>query len=514
MDLKTRMVNFHYADWIGMLLMSFIILLLFFFGIRGVSQDVLRADEQTTLGHIGGLEIGPAGMSLIETMESLATYSAQHPPLYFLTANIWGRVFSYHSFIMGLLSVFFGLLALATFFRLAKDVGGITVAIYASLLMATSALFVFYTHDIRQYSSLIFWSGMTWLIYRRLCRQMRPLTIMQLGLLTLVTLCSIYTHYTAILILIVMGVYHLLFVQKTKAWWQISGAIIFAGMLYMPWVPIMLNGLDVMVSKFPQNQHKIMDNSVLTSQIVTFWSNGQPWLFAVMIFSGVVASIFNRKSRYALFFFVGVSSVILAINGNFEFIKRIRYVLVLLLPCYLLGGFGLAFFHRWRLPPLIFLIVWIISGTNFQSDTDYLQQTQLLPTYPYLEYNYLVPLLEDTLSNDDLLITASKSGGVTGLTKQGKMSLETYYLRSLDIPYINIRGERNQEDFGVDNLLDAIAGRASFWVTYRSRSFSHMDEFLSAIDGMYATCVVIEYGENSELEQFVDIQRFDELCSH
>ena len=512
--MKYKISDFRqYSDWFKMMLIIVVILILFFFGIKGASSDILRADELTTLGHIGALEPHPNGVSLLETMNSLATYSAQHPPLYFLTANIWGRFLSYHSFILSLLSVFWGILGLATFYRLAKDVGGASVAFYTALLSATSAFYVFYTHDIRQYSSLLFWATLTWLIYQRLCRQTKALTLGQLALLTFVTLCTIYTHYTAIFLLAAIGLYHLLFVPKTKAWWQISSAIVFAGVLYLPWVPTMLSGLDSMIDKFPKIQDKILNNNELLNFIVLFMGNGQAVLFAILVGLGLIASVFNSKSRYALTIFTMVFFVIFVINGNFEFIKQIRYILVLILPLYLLGGFGLTFLHRWRLLPLIFLIAWMVSGTNFQLTLDYKQQTQLLPVQPYIEYNYLVPLLQATLSSDDLLITANKSDGAIQSSKQDKMSLEDYYLSPLNIPYISVYGEYKSETFGIADLLEAIADHPSFWLTYASRNVSELEDFVSAIEDRYTSCKLIRFGDSSKLEQYIQIERFEELCS-
>ncbi|PJF20646.1 MAG: hypothetical protein CUN56_15120, partial [Phototrophicales bacterium] len=216
----------NHSRWLRLVLAVVIIGITYAGGMKGATADVIRADEHTTLGHVGGLGVYPDGITLMDTIHSLAKYSAQHPPLYYLSANIWGTVFSYDSYIMRILSLFWGILAVAVFYRFATDIGGTPTAFFASSLLATSTLFLFYTHEMREYSALMFWVMLVWMLYSRAIRRRTSLQGRDMFLLLVATTCAVYTHYTTIFLLIPIGIYHLLFVPKTKAWWQVSVAVV------------------------------------------------------------------------------------------------------------------------------------------------------------------------------------------------------------------------------------------------------------------------------------------------
>jgi hypothetical protein len=490
-----------------------VLLISWFLGIRGINSDNIRRDELTTLGHIGALETDADGLSLSETIDSLATYSAQHPPLYFLSANIWGKYVSFDSFTLRLWSLFWGILSVAVLYRLAYDVGGRTVAIYASLLMATSVIFIFYTHELRQYSSLLFWVAMIWLLYHRLVGQSRPPRLIPLICLTLVTVCAIYTHYSAIFLLLVMGIYHLLFVAKNKAWWQISVAMILAGLTYIPWLPTMLSGLEVTVGKLEGGHPELLYNRELVEIISKFWGNGHELLFLSLIVLGIISAVFNSKnSRYALFYAVMIACAVLFVNGNFEFIKRIRYILVTLLPFFLLGGYGLAFLHRWRILPVLVLVVWVGVGAEFQTSGKFAGQTGLSGIRTYIEYNYLVPIVRDNFSSDDILLTVIKNANSMTKSKQDKMGIEAYYLSPLAIAYTNIHSNFARE-YNLDKIVTKATPYVSIWITYRGTGHTiEQNEVIAAIEATHQFCKTINYGEESLLDQYVVIEQFERIC--
>lgn len=510
MTSKSIMKQEKIYHWIGVI---GILLLAWLFGICGINSDNIRRDELTTLGHIGALETDSNGLTLAETIDSLATYSAQHPPLYFLSVNVWGKYVSFDSFTLRLLSLFAGVLSLAVFYRLAQDIGGQTVAFYASFLMATSIIFVFYTHELRQYSSLLFWVGLIWLFYHRLTVRSRPLKLSTLIGLTLATVCAIYTHYSAIFLLLVIGIYHLLFVAKNKAWLQISVAMMLAGITYIPWLPTMLAGLEVTAGKVEGGHPELLYNSELAEIIAQFWGNGHELLFIGLIGLGIMSVVFNLKnSRYALFYAVMIAAVVLFVNGNFEFIKRIRYVHVSLLPFFLLGGYGLAFLHRWRILPVILLIVWIGVGSEFQTKGKFAGQTGLSGITTFIEYNYLVPVVRDTFSSDDILLTVIRNASSMMKSKQDNMGIEAYYLSPIGIAYTNIHSNHARE-YNLEKIVTEATPYDSIWITYRGVGHTiEQDEVVTAIEATHQFCKTIEYGEESYLEQYVVIEQFDSKC--
>ncbi len=508
---STSIINYkNLYHWVGVIV---ILLLAWLFGIRGINSDNIRRDELTTLGHIGALETESDGLTLGETIDSLATYSAQHPPLYFLSVNVWGKYVSFDSFTLRLWSLYLGILSLAVFYRLSQDIGGRTVAFYASFLMATSVIFVFYTHELRQYSSLLFWVGCIWLFYHRLIAHTRPLKLSMLIGLIFVTVCAIYTHYSAIFLLVVIGIYHILFVAKNKAWWQVTVAMILAGVTYIPWLPTMLSGLEVTVGKLEGGHPELLYNSELVEIIAQFWGNGHELLFIGLMGLGIISAVINLKnSRYALFYVVMIAAVVLFVNGNFEFIKRIRYVHVTLLPFFLLGGYGLAFLHRWRILPMIILVVWIGVGVEFQTTGKFAGQTGLSGIRTFIEYNYLVPIVRDTFSSDDILLTVIKNASSMMKSKQDKMGIEAYYLSPLGIAYASIPSNSARE-YDLEKILTEATPYSSIWITYLGAGHTlEQNEVIAAIEATHQFCKTIEYGQDSYLDQYIQIEQFDSNC--
>lgn len=501
------------AQWIAV----FLLLVGYFFAVMGVSYYVIRRDEHTTIGHIGGLDDN--GMSLAETIESLQETSTQHPPLYFLIANIWGQLTSYHVFSLRFLSVLLGMLSLAFVYRLASDLGGKLVAVYALLIMITLAIFIFYVHDMRQYMVLTFCVSLMFMMYHRLAYSTPPLKIAHLTILMLSALGAIYTHYSAMFALVPIGAYHLLFAPKNRGWWKISGAMILAGVLFLPWVPVVIDGALDIASEAQTGEVTVFTNVEIAERAMLYWGNGERLLFIAIMGLSLLATLFNpRGSRYALFFVIVMAITVGVMNEYLEFVEWMRYMLVFSIPFSIFAGYGFSLLHRWRiLLPIIpiFFVIWIITGTTFQSTKEYLDETQtFIPKEYFLEFNELLPLINEVVNPDDsILITVVFHYGMTRDSKQGKMSIEDYYFANIDIPYANLYSGRLARDpFNADELTETIKPYTSIWLTYPIRDMFHIREFIKAIKDDYTACQTINYGERSVLEQYIANDQFEALC--
>lgn len=491
-----------------------IVFVAYIFGIQGINQDTIRRDELTTLGHIGALEEHNNGVTLAETIDSLATYSAQHPPLYFVSLNVWGKYVSFDSFVMRLWSVFWGVMTIAVVYRLGRDMGGITVGVYAAVFLSTSVLFIFYAHELRQYAMLIFWTALTWLLYWRSSRRKTPPNFTQLAALTIATACAVYTHYSAIFLLVPMGLYHLIVVSKTRAWWMVSTAVILAGISFLPWIPTLLSGLQVTAGKVEGGHPELMYNNELMLIVAQFWGNGHWLLFAGLMGLGAISALLNRRnSRYLLYFTVAIAITILVVNGNFEFIKRLRYILVTLIPYVLLAGAGLALVSRWHIIPLAILAVWVGVGSDFQLDGDFAAQTGISGITRYIEYQDLVPIVRDNFSDDDVLLTVIVNAVSVSSSKQGKKDIEEYYLSPLGITYKNIHNN-SARAYDLEELLQEIIPYPSIWIAYRGETpRTKHQEFLDAISATYRLCKQFNYATNSYVDQYVLNDYNDTTCN-
>lgn len=495
-----------------------ILLVGYFFALHGVNQDVLRQDELTTYGHIGGMATDGNSMSLADTTASLAELSAQHPPLYFWFANIWGNSVSFDPFVLRLLAVYFGVLTLAVVFRLGSDIGGRMTAVYATLLMATSIVFVFYSHDVRQYTMMVFWAGLVWLIYRHLTRQKHSLSYRQLGFLSLATTCAVYTHYSTLFILIPIGLYHLLFVPKTRNWVKIAVAGALGGVFFLPWLPTALAGFAHTTYEIEIGETRYMFNEYLIEEVIRFWGNGDPVIFIGLIVLGLLAVIFNQRgSRYLLFFLVVTILVILSMNHTLEFIKWIRYVIVFSIPFSLFVGAGLALLQRWWVFGVLSFAVfvpYISTGTTFQNTIDFMQQARTLTIQTSVEFQHLVPILQEQVTPNDVVVPLIRHYALFRYGKHGQMSIEDIYMEKLNLPYVNIySGTATRQEFILDNVIEAIVDYPIIWMTYTNGSSDEYDDVIEALMFTHRQCDTMDYGTGSVLELFVVKGQNDARCT-
>lgn len=497
---------------IHLLMSSGVLLLAFFFGIMGAFGDSIRRDELTTLGHIGGLEDHQAGLTLSETVESLQTYSQQHPPLFYSMANIWGKGLNFNAYILRIFALLWGMLALAIFYRLAIDLGGQSVALVAGTLMASSILFIFYTHEIRQYTLLIFCNTAILLLYTRFYKRKTPPKYTQLTLLTLATTCAIYTHNTSIFLLLVIGIYHLLFAPKTKTWWMISVAVASASIFYLPWLPSAVDGLQVTVNKLSLDDSKLLYNHDLLQVVPMFFGNGQSVLFYLLGGLGIWSAWQNRRqSRYLLFICVIFAVIVLTMNGYLEFIKRIRYLIVLLVPFYIFGAMGLVNLPRWKIPTSAFVVIWVISGTWFLGQDDYFKHTGLDGALDHPEYYALLPILDAEMTTDEILILVTNDYEAIQPSKQNKKSIEEYYLSESGITFIRLNSFPGAGEVNITDILGATSGR-KLWISNRNESSEEQLEFLAGIADKYKLCKQFTYGQSSYLDYYIPNEESDDTC--
>jgi uncharacterized membrane protein len=96
------------------------------------------------------------------------------------------------------------------------------VGLYAAAVVGTSAFFVHYLHELRMYSLFALLTAFTvWVNWRIVTAKREPGKLLWVGLLA-VAVAMLYTHYFASLPLFAIGLFHILFVKKTRRWWQVG----------------------------------------------------------------------------------------------------------------------------------------------------------------------------------------------------------------------------------------------------------------------------------------------------
>ena len=191
-------------------------------------------DEMHSVRMAGGRGYGPH--SLAETWEVVATSYPDQAYGQPLVYSVWGRVFGWSEFAARALPLFAGLLALAWTYRTGRDLFAPLVGLVATLLLSISAFFITYMHVARPHSMVALFAVITIWSYWRLA--LRPPAnrsdrAAQLGLLV-GSIGIFYLNYYAILLLVGLGLWHLLFMPKDRRWWRPVLLWGLAGIAFLP----------------------------------------------------------------------------------------------------------------------------------------------------------------------------------------------------------------------------------------------------------------------------------------
>jgi hypothetical protein len=436
-----------------------LLLLTFWLGARSLDADAIWLDEYFSIYDSGGGAYGP--LSPMDIWQRVGERNPWHAPGYFIILNLWERAVGAEPAALRALSLLFGVLAVAWTYALGRRLVSHHVALYAAVVLGTSAFFVYYLHEIRMYTLIAFLAAFALWVYLRLIDLCHEPTIwLWLGLLASAALL-LYTHYLAAIPLVAIGLYHLLFVPKTRRWWQVVGVMALAGALFLPWVGSLVAGLGLATG-----DESLHDRALSTRQAVEklafLFSNGGVALFAA--FAGLSLLAFRRGGWRSWFFPLVMLAVMLAINARFEIIPagRIRYLLSLWPLLAIIVALGMAQLARWKPLPLLALVAWAgiglwnVGNPGFTSDlasTDYVFPLHLIDDQ-LRAYGQAGDFVIDYLSDGMASITYDRTA-------------DFYFSRrGMRFDNIEMRANDSEQDVEEREALDIAASHPRVWLAY------------------------------------------------
>ena len=224
------------------ILMISLLLLVTFMAAQGLNADLIWYDELTSISHAGGVT-GP--FSPLDVLESVSLHSPKHTPLFFELVAGWGALVGWHHAVLRCLPLFFGVISLAWVFRLGSDFIDRWVGLWAAAFLGLNVFWLDYLHEIRMYSlQFMLVIALAW-HYFFLVRSGKQRRWYHWVGLSLCAVALLYTQPFSIFFLLALGSYHLLFAKQGKVWFQVALAMIVAGLLFLPWLPVTLHGLTV-----------------------------------------------------------------------------------------------------------------------------------------------------------------------------------------------------------------------------------------------------------------------------
>ena len=189
-----------------------------------------------------------------------------HPPLYYLLLKVWIGLVGSGEVAVRMLSIIFGVATVYVTYAIGKNVYSRFVGLIAAMLLATSPLHIYYSHEARMYSLETLLASVCVLAFVRILTAKRP-SVLSFALFSMSCILLIYTDYLPVL-LFGSFVFFLLiskqdYWKKYKKAWLYCGFVIFLSVL--PWLPIFLNQLKtgLLVKSNAYNWWKVLGKTNL-----------------------------------------------------------------------------------------------------------------------------------------------------------------------------------------------------------------------------------------------------------
>ena len=462
-----------------------VLLLSFWLGVRSLDSDAIWLDEYFSIYDSGAGPYGPLTPAQIWTR--VAERNPWHAPGFFIALSGWGRLVGYEPAPLRAFSLLLGVLTIATTYQLGRTLVSRRVGLYAAALLATSAFFIYYEHEIRMYTLIAFMTVATLLVYFRLLRARgRPHLLLWLAWFGCIV-AVLYIHYLAAVPLVALGLYHLLFAPKNRRWWQMTGVVVLGGLAFLPWGQNLLSGLGL-AAEAEALHNRALSTRRLLELMGTLFGNGT---LLVVGFFAALAPTYRRRGAPTVWFLALVPlGLFVVFNRLAEIIPetRIRYLLSLWPLFALVVAVGLAQLRRWWPLPVVGLAIWAALGLSSVNNPDFVSMLA--------SAHYVFPLHEI----DDVMRAEAFPGDAVIYVLSDDMAKITYERqadyytrwRGLSAIFVEPRAADAERADMRAAVLGALAGREYVWLAYvPADAPTALSAFEAALAAQWTLCETV-----------------------
>ena len=338
--------------------------------VREIDRYPPSPDEYRSMNNVGWVADGP--FAPIDVLQSLARNSPGQAPLYYLILNVWGSSVPQDIALARLVSIYCGLLFLATSFRLIRDFVDPVCAPIALVVVASNAFLNLYFPHARMYQLLLLVSALALWSYLRIVNRRQAPRNSAYAAFFLSCLALASTHAASIFLFLAIGAYHILCVPKGKRWLRVVLCVGLALLIYSPWTIHMVSeGVDRFVT---DKRHLSANGPQLLASWAEVLSNGNIILLLLPAAGLLIAwrrrHIALRSYHLLIVYYLAV--VILAEQSVGVFSAgRLRYLqpgFLLLLLAQAAGLYALYRIRRWL---GLLALLWIMVGGYYQHEADW-----------------------------------------------------------------------------------------------------------------------------------------------
>jgi hypothetical protein len=456
-----------------------LLLLTTWLGARGLNSDPYWLDEVWSVYTSGGAHYGPLSPS--DLWARNAAEDPRNAVGYHLLLAGWGAFVGWTEFAARASSLLIGVLAVAWTYRLGRDLASPLVGLAAAAVLGTSAYYVYFLHELRAYSlSVLLTVIIVWTYYRIVIAR-KPSRLFDVGF-ALGVVGILYTYYFGVLIVGMLGFYHLLFVPKTRQWWRVPILVGVAALLFVPWFEAMLAGLSISLGDEILHAKSLGPDEVVKN-LFFYFSNGV--LLLPMVAVGL--AIGQRGTRAAWFFVLASISLVVAANYHLQVIEsgRERYMLILWPLVAILCGVG--FRRMWYFPgkwaSVSLLGVWMVIGIHTSLGTEL---TRDIPGAQPLPWDQVARVLRDNATPDDAVIAHLPVGNWVW-----EVTTSEYYLHGLPARFTLLESlPGDTAETLRESEREFISGAAQVWlgVDKRMPPASVLGDLQQLLSENYVSC--------------------------
>lgn len=406
-----------------------ILLLSCYLGAQHLTDDAIWFDEWITyfisgtgafespaLGNTPCAEIVGDGIPPLDTL-CLAAIDNSWPPAFFLLLKAWDFISNGITFTDRILALFIGMLAVAVMYRMGKRMFSPSGGLIAAALLASSAFFVYYTHEVRGYTLYVLMPALAgyfyWLMLDSRYYNKRWLKWSFVASIAL----TLYTHYIGIAVVLGIGIYHVFFERSRTGifrgarrdnsitphrWTTILKMGINGCLFYAPWVAVLyISFLNESINK------RSLDTLSLLQSTLYGFGNNLWWL----VLPALIIAILNWKNRIVRFLLVWAVTILsVSLLGNLaaDFLFHPRHIMGMLPALMLLLTFAiLQVMKRSSMIGWSLVTVWVGVGIFLSmSDTFMNNLPRHISTVPQTAMDTIVDTANQCVSENDLLILA------------------------------------------------------------------------------------------------------------
>lgn len=425
--MKTRLLNIT-QHWVWMIPLFLVIAGL---GTRQIARFPISVDELLSMNNAGYINDNPTPDTILDNLQ---TYSAQHVPAYFLILGTASQVLGWTPPALRLMSVWFGLLALAGVYRLGREHFSGVVGLYASLFIAGLTLYSFYYAHIRMYTLLVMATTFFIWAYLRVSRTQRPVKKLEWVSLSLSTLLFLSSHIFSITLMAVVSLYHLVAMPKNRRWWQMTGALIIGGLPLLAWLPVLLAGFRHTSTFSIVTDNALSPVEIMQDMLIVYSNSAIPFLLIWLAIAIYLSLHHQPKLRLSLGLSIATACVVVLIGAITPIIPpdRMRYTFVLLVPLAIAFGLTLAHFRYHILIAGVVVALWFGADLWMHRQHDmsrYLGGRMNIYDMPRIdEYSTLIQL---ATTDETLILDFSNHHDLLLDVRHGN-SIQDFYYDSID----------------------------------------------------------------------------------